>query len=148
MALFWEKLLKTVCFGPKWLYVIKSSSKLCVLAKMVLFWQKMLKTLFCAKWLEFGKGCSKLCVFCQNGLSLAKAAQDSGFDQNGFILANDAQNSGLGQNTLIFPKLLKTVCFGKSCSKLCVLAEMALFWQKLLKTVCFGRNGFILTKAA
>ena len=37
--------------------------------------------------------------------------------------------------SILFRKLLKTVCFD---------CEMTLFWQDLLKAVCFGQNGFFL----
>ena len=177
MGLFWQKLFKTVCFvrnglilpkaaqnrvfWPKWLYLGKSCSKQC----------------FCAKWLDFGKSCSKLCVLAKMALSWAKAAQNRLYlakglkivlwawfwqrlhktvclGQNDLILARAAKNGAFREKYLDFRKICSKPCawkwvyFGKGCSKLCVLCEMAWFWQKLLKTVCFVWNGLILAKAA
>ena len=170
MALFWQNLLKTVCFGqnvflfcksslrqwfcPKMLKSGKHRSKLCNSAKVASFWQNLLKTVFQGK----------------NGLILKRAAQNGKmakmalfwhillktvcFGQNGSILAKDAQNSGFGQNGFFFRKsslrqwsCLKLPKSGKRCWKLCNLAKMALFRQNLLKTVFWGKNGLILERA-
>ena len=117
---------------PTWHYFSKIYSKLCVLAKMALFW----KTWFWPKWLFFRKSslrqwsCPKLPKSGKHRSKLCNLAKMASFWQN--LLKTVFQ----GKNGLIL----------KRAAQNCKMAKTALFWQNLLKTVCLGQTGFFFCK--
>ena len=123
---------------PEWHYFGKIYSKLCVLAKMALVWQKILKTVVLRTMAFSLAKDAQNSGFGENGLFLVKALEDSDFAQNCLNLGNAAQNC------VIWPKIAlvwrrpaqnrffrqKWLDFRKSCSK----------WQN-------GQNSIILAKS-
>ena len=62
MALFWQKLLKTVCFNQNNFNLVNGAQKLSFCPKWLILAKTAQNIYLWAKWLEFCNNCSKLCV--------------------------------------------------------------------------------------